>query len=261
MTMDDFWAGITLYMDKLYSMELLILEELDNCSYDLEEIDLLALSTNTTKNMSTVTTKDATDIELKEWEISLYDVEFHQRIGRGSAGTTYIGKWMGQKVAVKVASVNEFGVEGWRNELASLKLLHHPNIVRFLGAIHNQTPLTYCLILEYCNGDLSAALEKSTPAGFVVKVALDIANGLHYLHQKKLMHRDIKPSNCLLQGDIYAGNYTAKLTDFGLAAMVQVGEKQCPKLGEFLANVNIIILPTTMSNVFNRILLQVSPKT
>ena len=222
--MDDFWAGITLYMDKLHSMELLLLEELDHCNNELEDIDLLSLARNTTKNISMDKSKDVTDLELNEWEISLYDVEFHQRIGRGSAGTTYVGKWMGQKVAVKVASVNEFGVEGWRTELASLKRLHHPNIVRFLGAIYNSTPLTYCLVLEYCDGDLSRALEKSTPAGFVVKVALDIANGLNYLHQKKLMHRDIKPSNCLLQGDVHSGKYTAKLTDFGLAAMVKVGQ-------------------------------------
>lgn len=34
------------------------------------------------------------------------------------------------------------------------------------------------------------------------------------------MHRDVKPSNILLSGDLQ-GNFTAKLTDFGLAAILQ----------------------------------------
>ena len=35
------------------------------------------------------------------------------------------------------------------------------------------------------------------------------------------MHRDIKPSNVLLSGNLTSGQFTAKLTDFGLAVEVQ----------------------------------------
>lgn len=46
----------------------------------------------------------------KEWEINLYDVRFMRRLGRGVAGTTYLGKWRGQKVAVKVSKMTKSGV-------------------------------------------------------------------------------------------------------------------------------------------------------
>jgi hypothetical protein len=87
-----------------------------------------------------------------EWEINIYEIKFQKRIGQGASATTYLGSWTGgQQVAVKVASITEFGLEGWRTEVAALQKLHHPNIIRLLGSIEHKSPLTYCLVLEYCN--------------------------------------------------------------------------------------------------------------
>lgn len=142
-------------------------------------------------------------------------------VGRGSAGTTYLGKYLQQEVAVKVAATNEMGFEGFTAELTSLKKLRHTNIIRFLGAIYNPSPLTYCLVLEYCDGgDLAVALSSKTPPKFFTTVASGVANGMFYLHKMGYMHRDIKPSNVLLSG-AKAGSFVAKLTDFGLAVKVQ----------------------------------------
>jgi len=299
MSMETFWSEITLYMDKLHSTELILLEELasdDNYGKTShQDLDLLSLETvmhqlesslhdalkkvtlssspafskrgaaeivnklsreeltqsmiafltqesapNKQKKVNEVKAKDKdTDeaspskvgmkekpsLEEKEWEISLYDVEFQKRIGRGAAGTTYLGKWCGQKVAIKVAAINDMGLDGWSNELKSLTKLHHCNIIHFLGAIYNPSPLTYCLVLEYCDGgDLDTVLHgnggRSTPPNFFETVAKGVASGLLYLHKKNIMHRDIKPGNVLLSGDLH-GKFRAKLTDFGLAAMLQ----------------------------------------
>lgn len=296
MSMEAFWSGITLYMDKLHSTELILLEELATDDIygkkSYQDLDLLSLGTSTnqgldstlhaalkrvalennnlskrgatevvnklsseelTKSMiafltqdftlsskekSQVTTKDngannsspsrvgmKAKASLEDWEISLYDVEFQKRIGRGAAGTTYLGKWCGQQVAIKVAAINDIGLDGWSNELKSLTKLHHCNIIHFLGAIYNPSPLTYCLVLEYCNGgDLDLYLHgnggSSTPPNFFETVSKGVASGLLYLHKKNIMHRDIKPGNVLLSGDL-KGNFTAKLTDFGLSAMLQ----------------------------------------
>ncbi|KAL7538067.1 hypothetical protein ACHAXR_010157 [Thalassiosira sp. AJA248-18] len=279
MAMEQFWSEMTLYMDSLHSMELFLLEELENCegsSVDLdllslereqpsrsilhgalEGFDLSAVSTMTKEELkdalvsfltpketkpqslaspaagssgkrlvksrsASICSKDSERHALEEWEISLYDVEFHKRIGRGSAGTTYLGKYCQQKVAVKVAASSDMGLDGWTAELKSLKKLHHTNIIRFLGAIYNPSPLTYCLVLEYCDGgDLSVALADNTPPKFFNDVASGVATGVYYLHKMKFLHRDIKPSNVLLSGDPKSGNFVAKLTDFGLAVKVQ----------------------------------------
>ena len=144
-------------------------------------------------------------------------------VGRGSAGTTYLGRYCKQDVAVKVATTSEMGLYGFTAELLALKKLHHTNIIRFLGAIYNPSPLTYCLVLEFCDGgDLAVALARGcTPPKFFSNVASGVANGMFYLHKMKFMHRDIKPSNVLLSGDPRSGNFVAKLTDFGLAVKIQ----------------------------------------
>lgn len=231
MTMDSFWINITCYMDRLHTMELFLLEELENCEGGFENLDLLSLSGGSPQHLSAPSTSSPSrPKDIERWEISLYDVEFHKRIGRGSAGTTYKGTYCNQEVAIKVASTSDMGLEGWQSELASLQKLHHVNIIRFFGAIYNQSPLTYCLVLEYCNGgDLSEALLRSTPPKFFSNVSSGVANALFYLHKNNFLHRDIKPANVLISGELQSGSFIVKLTDFGLAVKVQnasVSEKQ-----------------------------------
>jgi hypothetical protein len=154
----------------------------------------------------------------KEWEIDLYEMRFLKQIGQGSAGTTYLANWGGQQVAVKVASITEMGLEGWRTEVQALQKLHHPNIIRLLGSVYHPSPLTICLVLEYCKaGDLSNAIHQLTPRNFFFHVSTSIANGMNYLHNRGIIHRDIKPANVLLDGDFATGNFQVKVTDFGVA--------------------------------------------
>jgi len=57
-----------------------------------------------------------------------------------------------------------------------------------------------------------------------MKIALGIARGLEYLHEKAsppVIYRNLKPYNILLDND-----FTAKLSDFGLAKLGPVGDKK-----------------------------------
>eukprot|EP00980_Cylindrotheca_fusiformis_P003582 scaffold794_cov131-Cylindrotheca_fusiformis.AAC.6 len=155
----------------------------------------------------------------REWDISIYEIKFNKRIGQGASATTYLADWSGQKVAVKVASITKFGLDGWRREVAALQRLHHPNVIRLMGSVEHQDPLTYCLVLEYCNsGDLNTALKYPTPCNFFFHVSISIANAMSYLHKRHIIHRDLKPHNVLCHGNIASGNFTVKVTDFGVAA-------------------------------------------
>jgi mitogen-activated protein kinase kinase kinase 11 len=171
---------------------------------------------------------------MKEWEIDVYELKFLKRIGQGAAGTTYLADWAGDNVAVKVASITEIGLDGWRTEVQALQKLHHPNIIRLLGSVYHQQPLTFCLVLEYCDGgDLATAMTKTVPSNFFFHVATSIAKGLVYLHHRGVIHRDIKPLNVLLNGDLASGQYQVKLTDFGVAADLNNLEDRCPETGTY----------------------------
>jgi hypothetical protein len=283
MQVADVWDLITVYMDKLHSLELLIVEEIE-CSIaeageteimePLLSVDATSISRPDPRELLSQVFASTEDLQImsaeeikarlldfvssadgtsswpssrestppaspplsdkaggpipddddkplpSEWDINLYEIHFQKRIGRGTAGTTYLAKWSGQDVAVKVAAITSMGLDGWKTEVNALRKLHHPNIIRLMGSVYNETPLTYCLVLEYCNGgDLHDALQKPTHSKFFHKIATDISCGMSYLHNRGIVHRDIKPANVLLSGHVGTSNITAKVTDFGVASI------------------------------------------
>jgi serine/threonine protein kinase len=94
--------------------------------------------------------------------------------------------------------------------------LRHPNIVPFYG-MTAESP--YYIVMHYMpygalDNYLTATLEDPAAVNWRVnyKLALDIARGLHCLHQKEIYHCDLKSGNVLLDD-----NFTARLADFGAA--------------------------------------------
>jgi len=281
---DVLWDVMTVYIDKLHSLELLIVEEIEFCSPppsrsdrgkpgDLsrklmdgafgshESVDDLveaikSMSPADVKKRMVAMLKKEPSVRvqeayvkkgvdellkelcngpaMKEWEIDIYELRFLKRIGLGSAGTTYVADWSGLKVAVKVASISEMGLEGWRTEVQALQKLHHPNIIRLLGSVYHPHPLTFCLVLEYCDGgDLASALCKVAPRNFFYHVAVGMAKGLCYLHARGIIHRDVKPSNVLLQGELSPGKYQVKVTDFGVATELDTTRDRTAETGTY----------------------------
>merc|ERR1712166_1510507 len=95
-----------------------------------------------------------------------------------------------------------------------LKTLCHPNIVQFIGACCD--PI--CLVTEYCHkGNLFDVLQKTTASlasGLVLKLAMDAARGMGFLHAHRpvIIHRDLKSLNLLV-----SDRWTLKVSDFGLS--------------------------------------------
>jgi serine/threonine protein kinase len=147
-------------------------------------------------------------------------------IGSGGFGPVYKGcipdklrpGLESQHVAVKY--LDQEGTQGhreWMAEVICLGQYRHPNLVKLIG---------YCceeqhrmLVYEYMpRGSLENHLFKSVIETFSwsqrLKIAVETAKGLAFLHdaEKPVIYRDFKASNILLESD-----YTAKLSDFGLA--------------------------------------------
>ncbi|KAJ8423099.1 hypothetical protein Cgig2_010976 [Carnegiea gigantea] len=150
-------------------------------------------------------------------------------IGEGGFGRVYKGKLSsGQIVAIKQLDRN--GLQGNKEflvEVLMLSLLHHPNLVNLIGycADGDQRLLVY----EYMPlGSLEDHLldigheQEPLQWSIRIKIALDAAKGLEYLHDKAnppVIYRDLKSSNILLQDDFHA-----KLSDFGLAKLGPTGD-------------------------------------
>lgn len=160
--------------------------------------------------------------EVPEYEINPKELDFTNSV-EITKGTFCLALWRGTEVAVKKlgedVSSDEEKVKAFRDELALFQKIRHPNVVQFLGAVTQSTPMM--IVTEYLpKGDLrdfmkrKGALKPST----AVRFALDIARGVGYLHENKpspIIHRDLEPSN-ILRDD--SGHL--KVADFGVSKLL-----------------------------------------
>ena len=158
-------------------------------------------------------------------EVKKITRRFKEKVGQGGFGSVYKGKLPnGVPVAVKMLENSTGEGEEFINEVATIGLIHHANIVRLLGFCSEGT--RRALIYEYMpneslekyifSRDSSISQELLVPKK-MIDIALGIARGMEYLHQgcnKRILHFDIKPHNILLDF-----NFNPKISDFGLAKL------------------------------------------
>nr|CCC50003.1 putative protein kinase [Trypanosoma vivax Y486] len=96
-------------------------------------------------------------------------------------------------------------------EIAVMRLVSHPNIVRLEEVIHDVESSKVYIIMEYCSkGPVHVHGSPPLPPEKVYKYGHGILAGLLHLHAQFLSHRDIKPANCLVNADD-----VVKIADFG----------------------------------------------
>ncbi|MFF3504841.1 serine/threonine-protein kinase [Streptomyces sp. NPDC003247] len=157
----------------------------------------------------------------------------HQILGRGSAGTVWLGEGPDGPVAVKLlredlASDEEL-VGRFVQERTALLGLEHPNVVSVRDLVVDGNDLA--LVMDLVRGtDLRTRLERDrrlAPEAAVAIVA-DIAEGLAAAHAAGVVHRDVKPENVLLdmRGPLGpGGSHRALLTDFGIAKLIDTPKR------------------------------------
>ncbi|CAO3647242.1 unnamed protein product [Cunninghamella blakesleeana] len=145
-------------------------------------------------------------------------------LGKGSSGRVKVGynKITGEKVAVKIISksylsTNATTERAVKREIAIMKLIQHPHIVRLIDVIDvNDSPNLY-LVLEYVpKGELFEYLvtKGRLSEGEAKYFFRQIVSTLAFCHQHLICHRDLKPENLLLDE-----NNNIKVADFGMAKL------------------------------------------
>ena len=161
------------------------------------------------------------------WNIQRGEVRINEEIGRGASGLVSKGTFHGQTVAVK--QIHKFilaqkhVMDEFKREVRIMASVQHPNLVRFIGAVFDESvenlSATPLLILELLQSNLRQAYEQNDLSiGVSLSVFRDVAYGLHYLHEHQvpIIHRDVSAPNILLEA-LPGGMWRAKLSDFGSA--------------------------------------------
>ena len=142
-----------------------------------------------------------------------------RKIGSGTFGTVYqvYDNLAGADRAVKIVDWDrESQVARLQQEYHILLLLPpHPNVVRVESADYlNGNDVPY-LVFEYLDGQDVSGLVKDRTLGpaDAVRLGIDVATGLAFLHGKDVYHCDIKPSNLLWT------DQGCKIIDFNVAVL------------------------------------------
>ncbi|CAO3651100.1 unnamed protein product [Cunninghamella blakesleeana] len=140
-------------------------------------------------------------------------------IAEGESGPMYAAKQISTDriVAIKkISKDSEQKLSKIRNELTTMKMSRHPNIVEFIACYTTDEEIW--VVMEYMDmalSDIISVDQSKLTEEHMGRIARDILRGLCRLHRLSRIHRDIRSDNVLLnmRGEI-------KLTDFSHCAQL-----------------------------------------
>lgn len=142
-------------------------------------------------------------------------------IGSGGMGGVYrardesLGRMVAIKVMLKSYGDNPDFIQKFKKEAQATAKLNHPNIVQIYS--FGQEKGQPYIVMEFIGGqqfDKMVDAGKPINPALVLKVGIDVAQGLSAAEEAGLIHGDVKPENILLDDKTQA-----KIVDFGIASV------------------------------------------
>ncbi|OWM70657.1 hypothetical protein CDL15_Pgr014330 [Punica granatum] len=165
----------------------------------------------------------------KKFPVNAKDYKLYEDIGEGVSATVYRALCvpLNEIVAIKVLDLEKCNndLDGIRQEVQTMNLISHPNLLKSLCSFTNGHNLW--VVMPYMAGGSCMHIMKSAyPEGFdepvIATLLYEVLKALAYLHENGHIHRDVKAGNILV--DL---NGAVRLADFGVSAcMFDTGDRR-----------------------------------
>lgn len=160
------------------------------------------------------------------------EIKKNERIAKGTYGAVYHGNWQNTDVAIKEIALERLqdlaNTNAFFREIELMHRCTHPRIVRLYGYFIAADRCS--IVMEYIKSSLDQLLNVKEHPHFPwptrIKIAIDIAKALKYLHSRTppILHRDLKSMNVLIDEKFHA-----KICDFGQSKLKEA-TAQAPQM-------------------------------
>lgn len=201
-------------------------QEYENLKHSFERIKWTDTSTTVAKGQTTITA----EMENKEFISNLRVDELKAGIGpmiaKGAYGEVLQCSYKNAVYALKRMRVihdaekRKKVFRSFQSELQTLKTLHHPNIVPFIGAAQDNECIY--ILMKFYSGSLKNHMKKQVnkfrfTENDVIFIGKEVSCGLAYLHKRDIAHCDMKTDNILIWIDEQERIRSLHITDFGVS--------------------------------------------
>lgn len=159
-------------------------------------------------------------------------------IGSGGMSDVYQVEqiFLGKDFALKLLSKQQHtdaAMRRFQQEARTTAQLKHPNLIEVHDfGIYAEDQLF--LVMDLVSGETLSDLLKrsgSLSLDYVIALAVQLCEGLHYAHLQGVVHRDIKPSNIMiLNSHQLPAKGNVKILDFGIAKLSQSDQGEIQEL-------------------------------
>jgi kinase suppressor of Ras 2 len=169
--------------------------------------------------------------ENPDFNIAYREISERSEIGKGRFGTVYRAHWHGP-VAIKeiefadglLSGQDDEIVRRINEEVANLRRTRHSNLILYLGACIE--PDKCAVVMTLCRGislfktiHMETASVTKLTVDWIINTAIDIAQGMAYLHNKQMIHKDLRSKNVFIDG------HKAVISDFGLYSITSLSQR------------------------------------